>query len=256
MSRFLKIVIVLSCFLASCTSIKKDIFIKQKFKTDTGWEIPYNIFYPESYDKTGNKTPVILWLHGSGERGDDNITPFKHVVPYLISKEIQTKYPAIIIVPQCPADGYWSPVNRFEWTTVKDGKITPAMNGVIQLLDKILKDKKIDKSRIYVGGLSMGGFGTYDLLSRRHELFAAAVPICGGADLGKISSYKHIPLWVFHGAKDEVVPVKLSRDVLIMLEKQGVRARYTEYPEGGHDIWNKAIQEPELLPWLFSQRKK
>jgi predicted peptidase len=126
----------------------------------------------------------------------------------------------------------------------------------MELLDKVAKDKHIDASRIYIGGLSMGGFGTFDLLARRPELFAAAVPVCGGADLEKAASYKSVPIWVFHGAKDPVVPADLSRSLIKVIEQAGGSPRYTEYPEGGHDVWNMAIREPELLPWLFNQKKQ
>jgi len=129
------------------------------------------------------------------------------------------------------------------------------MEGVIELLDHILRDSNIDKSRVYVGGLSMGGFGTLDLLHRRPELFAAAMPICGGADFGKVDKFKEIPLWIFHGAKDTVVPADLSRELIKVLNEMGSTPKYTEYPEGGHGIWNDAIRDPELLPWLFNQKK-
>ena len=102
----------------------------------------------------------------------------------------------------------------------------------------------------------MGGFGTLDLISRRPELIAAAIPICGGADLQKVANITNVPLWIFHGAKDDVVPAQFSRDLVETLQKEGGDPKYTEYPDGGHDVWNRAIREPELLPWLFSQQKK
>jgi predicted peptidase len=179
-----------------------------------------------------------------------------HIVPYLGSDIIQDKFPSIILAPQCPKEAYWAPVKRFEWSIINGGEVTPPMANLIALLETILKDPKIDKSRVYVGGLSMGGFGTLDLLSRKPEWFAAAIPICGGADLDKAKNYKQVPLWIFHGAKDTVVPTKLSRDLIDALKAMGVTPKYIEYPEGGHDVWNAAIREPELLPWLFEQRKK
>ncbi len=237
---------------SSCVVVKPRGIIANTYKTSTGWKIPYNIFYPKNFGK--KKLPLFIWLHGAGERGDDNVSQLIHIVPYLCSDMVQTTYPCIVLAPQCPEEGYWAPVKRHEWVVINNGTITPSMHGFLELLDFILKDSAIDKSRVYVGGLSMGGFGTYDILSRRPDLFAAAVPICGGADLGKIELFKDIPLWVFHGSEDLVVNPQISRNLIEMLKQKGRVVRYTEYKGKGHDIWNEAIKEPELLPWLFSQR--
>lgn len=240
----------------SCKTVKKGVTIPLSFTSSSNDTLPYNIFYPTVYGNKSEKLPLFLWLHGAGERGNDNKAQLNNVVPYLISPEVQAKFPAVIVVPQCPKEGYWAPVKRFEWSIVNGGTVTPPMKVVIQLLDKLMLDPNIDKERIYVGGLSMGGFGTLDLLSRRPEIIAAAVPICGGSDLAKVKNYKDIPLWIFHGAKDDVVKLELSRDLVAKLKELGTKPRYTEYPEGNHGIWEAAIREPELLPWLFSQRKK
>ncbi|MBC7885872.1 MAG: prolyl oligopeptidase family serine peptidase [Saprospiraceae bacterium] len=229
--------------------------LPKKYKTDDGKALLYNIYFPDSYGKKDSKTPLFLFLHGAGERGDDNKSSLVHVVPYITSSEIQSKYAAVVVVPQCPKEDYWAPVKRFEWVIINNGQVTEAMKDVMLLLDKLLKDPNIDKSRVYVSGLSMGGFGTYDLLSRRPDIFAGGAVICGGADYGKMSHYRHIPLWVFHGAKDEVVPVQFSRDFVKMRNDSGAYTRYTEYPEGKHDVWNEAIRDLDLLPWLFTQRK-
>jgi len=216
----------------------------------------FNTFTPKKL-KSGSKLPLILFLHGAGERGSDNHKPLIHVVPHLVSKEVQKKYKSIIVVPQCPEDQYWAPVKRFEWSIINNGEVTPPMSCVIELLDHLIKNNThIDTDRIYIVGMSMGSFGTLDLLSRRPELFAAAVPICGGADLSKVVNYKHVPLWIFHGDKDPVVSIEQSRALIYQLKTLGVETRYTEYPEAGHDIWNTAIMEPEVLPWLFDQNKK
>lgn len=241
-------------FVTSCTTIKHAGLSARKLKTESGWDLPYNIFYPKNYGEV--KAPVFIWLHGAGERGDDNVSQLIHVVPYLASDITQSKFPCVVVAPQCPKDGYWAPIKREKWEIINGGQVTPAMSGVITLIEKLLKDPYIDKSRIYVGGLSMGGFGTLDLISRRPELIAAAIPICGGADLQKVANITNVPLWIFHGAKDDVVPAQFSRDLVETLQKEGGDPKYTEYPDGGHDVWNRAIREPELLPWLFSQQKK
>ena len=240
--------------LCSCSTIRKGVLDSRQYTSADGIKLPYNIFYPKSYGD--EKMPLILWLHGAGERGDDNVSQLIHIVPYLASSITQKRFPAVILAPQCAGDDYWSPIKRDEWRVMSGGKTTPSMAACMELLDRILRDKRIDASRVYIGGLSMGGFGTLDLLARRPELFAAAIPVCGGADLENATKYSSVPLWVFHGVKDPVVPVDLSRNLVKVLEQAGGTPRYTEYPDGGHDVWNMAIREPELLPWLFSQQRK
>ncbi len=255
MNRIVYIIIIGLIGLLGCNTVKKGVTIPLIFTSSTQDTLPYNIFYPTSYGKKGEKVPLFLWLHGAGERGNDNKVQLNNVVPYLISPDVQAQFPAVLLVPQCPKEGYWSPFKRFEWSIINGGDVTLPMKAVIQLLEKLMLDPNIDKERIYVGGLSMGGFGTLDLLSRRPELIAAAVPICGGADLGKVKNYKDVPLWIFHGTKDDVVKPDLSRDLVAKLKQLGSNPIYTEYPEGNHGIWEAAIREPKLLPWLFSQRK-
>lgn len=216
--------------------------------------IQYQIFIPEG-DKN-IKRPLVLFLHGSGERGQDNQKQTVHVYPYLTSDSIQKKFPSIVVAPQCPEEDYWAPVKRFEWSMTRGGRVTPAMASVITLLEELRKQPYVDPTRIYVMGLSMGGFGTLDLISRRPEWFAAAVPICGGADLTNIDKLKNVPLWIFHGAEDSVVPVKLSRDLVNALKIEGIPVRYTEYAGENHGIWERAIREPGFLEWMFSQKAK
>jgi predicted peptidase len=249
----LHILLLSLLFLFQCT-LPKNTYIAKFRKSPNQIKLPYNIYFPASYGNN-TKLPLILLLHGSGERGNDNKSQLIHVAPYLTNPEISTKFPAVLLFPQCPKEDYWAPVKRFEWSVVNGGKVTPAMSAVISLLEDVIKDKNIDQNRIYVVGLSMGGFGTLDLISRKPELFAAAIPICGGADLEKASNYTHLPLWIFHGAKDDVVRVTLSRDLYKTLKAVGSPVKYKEYPEGGHNVWDEAIQEPELLPWLFRQSK-
>lgn len=220
-----------------------------------GYKIPVQIFYPKHYGTDGKVYPLILFLHGAGERGDDNQKQKLHVYPFLVSDEVQDRFPCIVVAPQCPEDDYWAPVNRFEWTVKNDGKITPAMEEVMQIMHDIVKEKWVDSNRCYAAGLSMGGFGTLDILSRKPDWFAAGIVMCGGADLSKVSRYAHVPLWIFHGAKDDVVSVSLSEQLVSALRKEGGSPKFTVYPDGNHGIWDRAIREEALLPWLFSQKK-
>jgi predicted peptidase len=238
----------------SCTS-NKAAFQQKKFVSTQG-ELVYNIFYPENYHmKNSGLFPLLIFLHGAGERGNDNISQLKHIAPILLEKENRKKYPAILLFPQCPENDYWAPVKRFEWSFSENAGPTAPMQRLTELVDILLSDPKVDKSRVYISGLSMGGFGTFDYLSRKPHLFAGAVAICGGADTTAVKNFVNIPLWIFHGAKDPVVPVALSRDIVQKLLELGGNPQYTEYPEGGHDIWNEVYQNPQTLHWLFAQKK-
>lgn len=216
--------------------------------------MPYTVFFPSSMKKK-RKYPLILFLHGAGERGMDNQKQLIHVVPHFISDSIQKEFTSIILVPQCPEEAYWAPVKRNEWAMLSNGAVTMPMEKVIRILEKISMDERVDRNRIYVVGLSMGGFGTCDIISRRPEIFAAAAPICGGADLNSIIKFKGIPLWAFHGDSDPVVSVKLSRDLIYQLQQHGAKPKYTEYADMGHSVWDIAVRDPNFLPWLFSQHK-
>jgi len=217
--------------------------------------MPYTIIFPAPLKKT-KKYPLILFLHGAGERGVDNQKHLIHVVPHLISDSIQKEFASIILVPQCPEDEYWAPVKRNEWMMSDNGTITNPMEKVIRILDKVKQDERVDQHKIYVVGLSMGGFGTCDIIARKPEIFAAAAPICGGADLSKVDQFKDIPIWVFHGASDSVVSVTLSRELVFKLQQSGSKPKYTEYPGVGHNVWDAAVRDPLFLPWLFKQHKK
>lgn len=241
--------------LGSCMT-KRMQFISRSFKDKNNIVLPYQIFYPQNYKTKGIKSPLVIFLHGAGERGNDNTAQLIHVVPYLTSKEIQDKFNFVLYAPQCPTEDYWAPVKRMEWYTINDGKVTPGMQANISMMERLLKDPNIDTNRVYVIGLSMGGFGTTDLLSRKPEWFAAAIPICGGADLSKIKSYAAVPLWIFHGANDNVVPASISQDLYNSRKALDyTQTMYHEFPNGNHGVWEQAIRYPLALEWLFAQKK-
>jgi len=218
--------------------------------------LPYQSYYPDEYSES-EKLPLILFLHGAGERGEDNEKQVVHIAPILSSAAVQNENPCILIFPQCPEEDYWAHVatENGVWSVLNSNTPTPAMGKVIALLDELINDPKVDKSRIYLSGLSMGGFGTFDLLSRKPNTFAAAIPICGGADTSKVDRYKHVPLWNFHGAKDPVVSVEFSQQFMSKFIEYGGNPRYTEYHDGDHNVWTRAYEEPGLIPWIFSQKK-
>lgn len=241
----------------------QDLQLYQKETFHTGKNVlPYRILYPENFDKS-KKYPLVLMLHGSGERGNDNELQLTHGAALFVNPEVRKKYPAIVIFPQCPAEDYWSNVNRDsivngkrDYVFREDGEPTPAMKMLIAFIDDVLKKPYIDQERLYVGGLSMGGMGTFELLSRKPHLFAAAFAICGGGHPNTVRPYaKHVSLWVFHGEQDDVVPIHHSEVMVDALKKSGADVRFTVYPDVKHESWEKAFAEPDLLPWLFSHSR-
>ncbi len=207
------------------------------------------------------KYPLIVFLHGSGERGDDNEAQLKWGGDVFLDSAKREDYPAIIVFPQCPKDSSWSVRTRRKDTTGQflfptDLPPTRPLQLVMNFIDTLISTGMVDTKRIYIGGLSMGGFGTFEILWRRPELFAAAFPICGGGNPQTAKIYgKNFPMWVFHGEKDEAVPPENSRIMVEALKKAGAKVKYTEYPGVKHDSWINAFAEPELFPWLFSQKK-
>lgn len=195
----------------------------------------YLLYLPENYAEQ-DSWPLLLFLHGAGERGDDIELVKKHGPPKLIAEG--KNFPFIVVSPQCPRDRWWEP---FELTA---------------LLDVIVDRYNVDADRVYVTGLSMGGFGTWSLAAQTPERFAAIVPICGGGQKIWGRRLRELPTWVFHGAKDAVVPVAMSQEMVDALKQQGGEVKLTVYPQAGHNAWTKTYDNPELYEWLLGQRRK
>lgn len=226
--------------------------------TDT---LPYRILYPLNFNPA-NKYPVLFFLHGSGERGSNNTLQLTHGGNLFLKENLRKNFPAIIIFPQCPKDSYWSNVKitsnqgKRTFNFQKDEEPTKAMKLLLQLIKEVKSEKYVDDERLYAGGLSMGGMGTFELLRRKPRYFAAAFSICGGDNVANVKKYRKVPLWVFHGAKDDVVDPALSDLVVKELKRLGAKdVRQTIYPNANHNSWDPAFAEPELLPWLFSHEK-
>ncbi|MEM6697660.1 MAG: alpha/beta hydrolase fold domain-containing protein [Bacteroidota bacterium] len=236
------------------------LFKKQIYQNENGNALPYRILYPADYDKS-KSYPLLLFLHGAGERGDDNEAQLVHGAKLFLDTANRKKYPAIIVFPQCPKKDYWARVDRSEdrktWHYPFYDKPTQALGSVIQLLEKLFAEEAIDETRVYISGLSMGSMGTFELLARRPDLFAAAAPICGGGNLTLAERYAHnTDFWIFHGDVDTVVPVELSRKMNKRLQNLGANVKYSEYKGVNHNSWDNAFAEPNYLKWLFSKRKK
>lgn len=237
------------------------VFEKKSFVNDLGQVLPYQILFPANYNPSV-KYPVVLFLHGSGERGDDNVAQMKHGAQVFLNPENQAKFPAIVIFPQCSRDSYWfsAKIDRTQKPTLfifdYSQNINWPLQSAIDLVKSLVKSKVADKKRLYIMGLSMGGMGTMEAVSRNPKMFAAAIPICGGADLTYVKKYaKKLPIWVHHGDDDSLVPVKHSRELVATLKDPGANVTYNEYPGVDHNSWNNTFAQPTLLSWLFSFKK-
>lgn len=223
--------------------------------------IYYRLLFPENFDPK-QKYPILFFLHGSGERGNDNEKQLTHGGKLFLKESVRKDFPAIIVFPQCSSDSFWANVEltdkpgkeRFNFLT--GGKPTKSMHALLGMIDNFLDKPYVDKNKVYIGGLSMGGMGTYELLRRKPKMFAAAFAICGGDSVANVRKYRKTPLWIFHGEKDNVVPVVLSTAIADQLKVLGVDPKITLYPEDGHNSWDSAFAEPELLSWLFSNERK
>lgn len=219
--------------------------------TDSRYEVMrYALFLPPDYDPQ-RKYPLVLWFHGAGSRGDDLDTLLKdsdqHGIGYLSRPDIQKQYPAIILAPQLR--------NGRGWGARRSGPQPSDINHALAIFDATRQSYAVDNKRVYVMGVSMGGFATWYALAQRPEVFAAGVPICGGGDESQAVNFKNIPVWAFHGAQDDTVSVEFSRRMIDALKAAGGQPKYTEYPDVGHRSWENAFQEKDLLPWLYAQRK-
>ena len=212
----------------------------------------YRLYSPKGAS-TENRLPLLVFLHGAGERGDDNAAQLKHGVKQMLA--LQEKHPCFIVAPQCPKGKKWNEVDWHASSHETPQKPSDAFASLIPLLESLQKSLPVDPKRLYVTGLSMGGYGTWDLISRLPETFAAAVPICGGGDESKAPAIAKVPQWIFHGGADTVVKPERSRNMVDALKKAGAEPKYTEYEGVGHNSWDKAYADAEMWAWLFSQKK-
>ncbi|WP_293744300.1 prolyl oligopeptidase family serine peptidase [uncultured Pedobacter sp.] len=223
--------------------------------------IYYRVLFPENFNPD-QKYPIVFFLHGSGERGSDNTSQLVHGGKLFLRNDIRKNFPAIIVFPQCPQNDYWANVNieknangKRTFSFVEGGKPTKIMHALQGMIKDFLKKPYVNKDQVYVGGLSMGAMGTYELLRRERRKFAAAIAICGGDNTNNIKKYRKIPLWIFHGAKDDIVDPALSMAIAERLKSIGGEVKFTLYPNANHNSWDNAFGEPELLSWLFSHKK-
>jgi len=198
----------------------------------------YLLYLPKGYgEKKEQKWPLMLFLHGAGERGSNIEIVKKHGPPKLV--EQGRDFPFIIVSPQCPSEAWW----------------TEKTDTLMALLDEIESKYAVDSNRVYLTGLSMGGFGSWTLGCRHPERFAAVAPICGGGEWYLAGRLKDVPVWVFHGGKDSTVPLRESEDMVAALRRARGDVQFTVYPDANHDSWTETYNNPKLYEWFLSHRK-
>ena len=211
---------------------------KFTFEKTQRYELNYLLFVPKDYSASGGKKwPMILFLHGAGERGTNVWKVATHGPPKNVVEN--PEFPFILVSPQCPEGKTWS------------------NDALLGLLDEIMNTYAVDKSRVYLTGLSMGGYGTWSLGLAHPEKFAAIVPICGGGTPADAKRLQHLPIWVFHGAKDTAVKPERSEAMVKALKEAGAEhVQYTLYPEAGHDSWTVTYNNPDFYEWLLKQKRR
>lgn len=218
------------------------------YEDGQGGTLLYRMIVPEQAQAP---MPVLLFLHGSGERGDDNRKQLVHGKDLM--RKAAREFNCIVVAPQCPDGDRWSIVDWEQDKITFPDEPSEPMRLANELIDDLATRYDVDQDRLYVMGLSMGGYGTWDAICRWPGRFAAAAPICGGGDPAQAELIKDTPIWAFHGDADPVVSVEYDRTMIQAIKDAGGDPKYTEYPGVGHDSWTPAFAEPDLLPWMTGQ---
>ncbi len=215
----------------------RNAFQKKTFRTTITKKVeaPYLLRLPRGYDPHADDTwPLILFLHGAGQCGDDLVhVRDEGLLPHLSKFP---DFPFIVVAPQCPCGEWWD------------------IDMLSALVSTIIRTLRVDRSRVYATGLSLGGMGTWDLAARHPDWFAAIAPICGPVDAANAPKFRNLPVWVFHGERDPHVPVTESIDMVEALQREGADVEFTFFPEGGHEIWDEVYSDWELYEWFLSHR--
>ncbi len=222
----------------------------------TGSLFPYRAHIP-AYPEAGRKYPLILFLHGSGECGTDNQRQIRVGLPTLLTALLKRPGHVLVVAPQCEGTNRWTQLLARGETYRMEPQPTSAMEAALAICRRMVAEHQADPDRLYVTGLSLGGFGAWEAVQREPSLFAAAVPICGGGDMSRARELRDLPIWVFHGTDDKNVSVECSRRMVAALRGAGNRTvSYTEYERATHNVWDRAYATPALLDWLLLQTRE
>ncbi|MGL4781548.1 MAG: prolyl oligopeptidase family serine peptidase [Bacteroidales bacterium] len=245
--RFLVICLVLLLSGGLITAKKR--FEKKDYVDVSGKSWPYCVLYPENYEQNA-AYPLIIFLHGSGERGEDNQKQLTNGAEVFLDSSFRKDHPCIVVFPQCPSDQYWVNVDRINW--MFDNGKADLTTKVVDFVNELIEQRVADPDQVYGIGLSMGGMGILNIVQNYPDLFQSAIAICGATDLQSLKKANvKTPVWLIHGDSDPVVPTYFSREAYMILKDKNAKTRYTEYESTMHDSWNKAFNEPDFLSWLF-----
>ena len=247
------LLIIVFLMFSNSNSQDLELFEKETFEFEKE-TLSYRILKPLNYN-SNKQYPVHLFLHGAGERGNDNVSQLVHGGKLFLKKENREEYNSWVIFPQAPKNDWWGYKEPYKFDyNVKESK---AMSLVVKLMDDFTQRKDVNPNKVFVSGLSMGGMGTFVILNLRPEMFAAATPICGDGDPSLVSNYsKKVPVWIFHGSDDTVVSPKKSLKMAKAIIENGGSPKITFYENVGHDSWNNAFAEKNFLKWIHSKSKK
>lgn len=230
------------------------IYTNKKFRLP----LLYRLYIPENYNEL-QKYPIILYLHDGGPRGDDNKSQISSIVEWLINPPVQSTQNCFIMIPQCPKKSQWlntkfkkTPFLNYNQDEIPE---SDTMKMIILEINNLMDEFNIDENRIYVTGYSMGGSGTWDIITRYPDFFAAAVPVTGVSDPSKAKLVAHMPIWAFHGQMDTISLVENTRNMVTALKKYGSNCKFTELKDVSHDSWHAAYNNTEVITWLFDQKK-
>lgn len=241
---------------AACAQFAPHEMLKPAAYTNgAGKVIAYRLSAPQ-FPEPGKKYAMILFLHGSGECGTDNLRQTRVGLPALLKELVKRPEQVIVAAPQCRVSNAWVKRVSFSADYSAPPEPTLALKWAMEICDDLIRNRQADPDRFYITGLSLGGFGTWDAARRWPGRFAAAAPICGGGDVRKPAGMKRLPIWVAHGDADKNVPPECSRRMVQALRQAGNgRVVYKRYGGAGHNVWDRTYSDPEFLTWLLSQNR-
>jgi predicted peptidase len=251
------LVVLLAAASAQAQFTVDDMFKPCVHTNAAGGTLAYRLAAPQ-FPEAGKKYPLILFLHGSGECGTDNHKQITVGLPALVGtlQKRAAPEPVIIVAPQCPQNNWFVKGLAFQPSYTMSAEPARSMAATLDIVRHLVAERQADPDRLYITGLSLGGFSTWDAIQREPDLFAAAVPVCGGGDVKRTRILRTLPIWVFHGDEDKNVPVDCSRRMVKALKASGSSVvKYTEYPGQAHNVWDTAYADKEMVEWLMRQTR-